>query len=68
MTRIARERFRRDAEAREARDGIANAEAAIDQDAGGAGFDDEAVAFAAAAERREAHLSVVACRATSAGP
>jgi hypothetical protein len=50
-----RQRLGRDAQAREARDGVAHPEAAIDEDAGGAGFDEKAVAFAAAADRSEAH-------------
>jgi hypothetical protein len=46
---------RREAEAAEARRGVAHAEAAVDHDARGARLDDEPVAFAAAPQRREAH-------------
>src|SRR6185312_2284862 len=59
-----RERRRFDPEAKQARGRIANAETAIDQDARVADFDDETVAFAAASERGEAHVS--ARRARSA--
>ncbi len=45
---------REQAVTREARRGVADAEAAIDQDPGRAGLDDEAVAFAAAAQGGEA--------------
>ena len=55
VTKIAPIDSRRDADAREPRRGVADAEAAIDHDARGARLDDEAVAFAAAADRREAH-------------
>jgi len=44
------DRARLDAEAREAPDRVAHGEAAIDQDAGVARFDDESVAFAATTE------------------
>ena len=59
MTRIAGT-SRHEPEAREARRGVANAEAAVDQDARAAGFDDEAVALAAAAEGGEAHARLAA--------
>ena len=49
------EGFGRNADARQARRGVAHAESAVDHDAGGPRFDDEAVALAAAADRREAH-------------
>ncbi len=45
-----RDRLRRETEAREARDRVAHPEAAVDQDAGAVGFDDETIAFAATAE------------------
>src|SRR5207237_5913115 len=44
-----------DADPREPRGRIANAETAVDQNASGTSFDNEPVAFAAAADRREAH-------------
>jgi len=44
-----------DADPRQACRGVAHAEPAIDQDAGGARFNDQAIAFAAAADRSEAH-------------
>ena len=50
-----RQRLGRDAQAREARDGVAHSETAIDEDAGVSGFDEKAVAFAAAADGSEAH-------------
>jgi hypothetical protein len=43
---------------REPRCGIADGETAVDQDPGRAGFDDEAVAFAAATQGGEAHLAL----------
>ena len=44
-----------DADACEARGRVTNAKTAVDQNARRAGFDNEPVAFAAAADRREAH-------------
>ena len=49
------QRRRREPEPPEARRGVADAEAAIDQHARAARLDDEAVALAAAAQGREAH-------------
>jgi hypothetical protein len=46
---------RRESDPREARDGVANAETAIDQHTRRARFDDETVALAAAAQGSEAH-------------
>ncbi len=51
------ERIGFDADAGQARGGIAHAEPAVDHDARGAGFDNESVALAAAADRREAHYA-----------
>ena len=47
--------FRFNAQAGKARDRVADAEAAVDQHAGAAAFDQQAVALAAAAETRETH-------------
>ena len=57
VTTIGVERVRLDADAGQARRGVANAEPAVDHDARGAGFDNESVALAAAADRREAHYA-----------
>ena len=64
VTTIGVEGLGRDADAGEARRGVAHAESAVDHDARGPRFDDEAVALAAAADRREAHYDL---RVTSAG-
>ena len=55
VTRIAASDAGLEPEPGEARRGVADAEAAIDQHARAARLDDEAVALAAAAQRREAH-------------
>ena len=46
---------RRQTEAAKPGENVAHAEAAVEQDAGAAGFDEEGVALAAAAQRCEAH-------------
>jgi hypothetical protein len=60
---LVRDEDRRDrvggySEPREPRDGIAHPEAAVDEDPRITGFDDETVAFAAAAQGGEAHVGV----------
>jgi len=49
------ERVGRNANAGQPCRGVAHAEPAVDHDARGAGFDNESVALAAAADRRKAH-------------
>jgi hypothetical protein len=48
----------REAEAREARSGVAHAEAAVDHQPRKSRLDDETIAFAAAPQRREAHQTI----------
>jgi hypothetical protein len=49
------EALRCDTEAREPRNTIAKSETTVDENAGGAGFDQQAVTFAAAAETGKSH-------------